>query len=360
MKICYRGLVKTTGQIITLFALSNLWFARKRVLPLQGGGARPCVGKCGVEFWICTAYARKLPGFQNVYESSRRNRGFFRESLMNNAPQNPHQQPLVSIVMNCYNGSAYLREAIDSVLNQSYQNWELVFWDNQSTDDSATIILSYSDPRIRYQFATKHTSLGLARNQAVAVARGEWVAFLDCDDFFLKNKIERQVQKIKEGVGIVYSRVEMKIESSGAGTQMAKSAPDKKLYPAICALPNGRIFNLLLFECFIPLPSVMILRSLYEKVGGIDDTLEVAEDYDIFLKVAKISKVCAVDEALSVYRVHDSNMSHASTKKTFIESIAIVKKYLPSIFAALAIMKWNLQYFKAMLRCGLTKNKPIL
>src|SRR4051812_4427129 len=83
--------------------------------------------------------------------------------------------PLVSIIMNCYNGGPYLRAAIDSVIGQTYQNWELVFWDNQSTDDSATICLGYGDPRIRYLRAPVHTLLGPARVEAMKHVKGQFV-----------------------------------------------------------------------------------------------------------------------------------------------------------------------------------------
>nr|MCH9813328.1 glycosyltransferase [Campylobacterota bacterium] len=75
-------------------------------------------------------------------------------------------QPLVSVVINCYNSDTYLKEAIESVFNQTYQNWEIIFWDNQSTDRSAEIIKSYNDNRIKYFYAPVHTPLGEARNLA--------------------------------------------------------------------------------------------------------------------------------------------------------------------------------------------------
>ena len=103
------------------------------------------------------------------------------------------KQPLVSVIMNCYNGEKYLREAIDSVLAQTYTNWEIVFWDNQSTDRSAEIVRSYADPRLKYYYAPTHTWLYEARNYAVAKANGELLAFLDVDDWWLPNKLERQV-----------------------------------------------------------------------------------------------------------------------------------------------------------------------
>ena len=80
--------------------------------------------------------------------------------------------PLVSVIMNCYNGEKYIREAIDSVISQTYQNWEIIFWDNQSTDRSAEIVKGYNEPRIRYVYAQKHTLLYEARNYAIVESSG--------------------------------------------------------------------------------------------------------------------------------------------------------------------------------------------
>jgi len=237
-----------------------------------------------------------------------------------------NKQPLVSVIMNCYNSDKYLNEAIDSVIVQTYQNWEIIFWDNQSTDKSADIVRSYNDERIKYFYAPFHTLLGEARNLAVNKATGEWIAFLDCDDVWYSNKLQIQIQNVSNDIGMIYSRMEFLIEESGIQTNMGKSI-SKKIYPKRKTLPIGEIFDKLLFECFIPLPSVLIRSELFNQVGGIDGSLKVAEDYDIFLKIAKISKVKAIDSVLCKYRVHDNNLSHKNIDKTFEESIMIIEKY---------------------------------
>ena len=79
----------------------------------------------------------------------------------------------VSIIINCYNGEKYLNLAIESVLNQTYKNWEIIFWDNQSTDDSKFILKSYKDKRIKYFYAKKFTNLHIARNLAISKAKRE-------------------------------------------------------------------------------------------------------------------------------------------------------------------------------------------
>ena len=92
-------------------------------------------------------------------------------------------KPFVSIIMNCYNGEEFLNTAVDSVLAQSYQNWELIFWDNQSSDNSAKVFSAHCDTRLKYFLAPDHTLLYEARNYAVQKSKGEYLAFLDVDDW---------------------------------------------------------------------------------------------------------------------------------------------------------------------------------
>jgi glycosyltransferase involved in cell wall biosynthesis len=107
--------------------------------------------------------------------------------------------------MNCFNGEQYLREAIDSVIAQTYQNWELIFWDNQSIDNSAEIFKTYNDKRLRYFYASNHTLLYEARNNAIQYASGQFFAFLDVDDWWDHLKLEKQIPLFENPkVGIVY------------------------------------------------------------------------------------------------------------------------------------------------------------
>ena len=123
-----------------------------------------------------------------------------------------NNSPLISIIMNCYNGEKYLQESIDSILKQSYQNWELIFWDNQSTDKSSEIFLKNKDSRFFYYLASKHTKLGNARIMATKKAKGDWLAIIDTDDLWSPNKLEKQIKAINEtklpidSIGLVYSR----------------------------------------------------------------------------------------------------------------------------------------------------------
>ena len=92
----------------------------------------------------------------------------------------------VSVIMNCYNGENYLVESLNSVINQTYKNWELIFYDNCSNDKSAIILKKYNDRRIKYFKSKKKLNLGLARKKALSKAKGDFVAFLDTDDIWKK------------------------------------------------------------------------------------------------------------------------------------------------------------------------------
>ena len=117
-------------------------------------------------------------------------------------------QPLVSVIINCYNGQSYLQECLESVKFQTYQNWEIVFWDNQSNDESADIFKNYNDVRFKYFHATKHTSLYQARNLAIKKASGELIAFIDTDDLWEKEKLQLQVELFEDPkIDFVYSNL---------------------------------------------------------------------------------------------------------------------------------------------------------
>src|SRR3989337_956605 len=107
-------------------------------------------------------------------------------------------KPTVSVIMNCLNCSKYLREAIDSVYAQTYKDWEIIFWDNCSTDSSSDIAKNY-DSHLRYFKGEEFLPLGIARNKAVGQAEGEYVAFLDCDDLWLPKKLELQMPLFEKG-----------------------------------------------------------------------------------------------------------------------------------------------------------------
>jgi len=101
--------------------------------------------------------------------------------------------PLITVIINCYNGAEFLDTAVTSVLQQTYQFWELIFWDNQSTDNSYDMVATYNDKRIKLYRSPTHTTLAKARYEALLYARGDWTGFLDVDDVWHPRKLEFQI-----------------------------------------------------------------------------------------------------------------------------------------------------------------------
>ena len=110
------------------------------------------------------------------------------------------KKPLISIIINCHNGEKYLSDCIKSALDQSYRNFEIIFFDNCSTDQSVKIINKHKDKRIKFFCSKKKPILSLykARNLAITYARGEYITFLDTDDLWEKKKLEKQLKLLKK------------------------------------------------------------------------------------------------------------------------------------------------------------------
>lgn len=208
--------------------------------------------------------------------------------------------PAASIIMNCRNGEEYLREALDSVYAQSYKNWEIIFWDNASSDDSAAIAQSY-DVRLRYFKNAQTLTLGEARNLAMTKARGRYVAFLDCDDKWLPYTLERQTSLLdgRSDVDFVY----------GNYFRMFMPQIDNLVLGLRGRQPEGEVFGHFLCNYPVGLQTVMLRMDAVKRLNsGFDEHLELAEEYDFFMRILFKSKALYIDEPLAIYRVHQ-NMS---------------------------------------------------
>lgn len=203
--------------------------------------------------------------------------------------------PVVTVIMNCLNCARYLREAIDSVYAQTYEDWEIIFWDNASTDDSLEIAKSYGE-KVRCFNSKETVSLGMARNWAMEQAKGSYIAFLDCDDVWLPTKIEKQVALFEENpkIGLVYSNA-IYFNNKGVSFKLYK---DRRL-------PQGKIFGKLLGKNFLCLSTTVIRKDALSDLNHwFDDRFNVIEERDLFLRIAYKWEVGYVDDVLAKYRMH--------------------------------------------------------
>lgn len=224
------------------------------------------------------------------------------------------EQPLVSVLMNCYNGEKYLREAIESVLAQSYHNWELIFWDNQSVDHSATIFKSYKDARLKYFLAPKHTDLGAARIFAQECLHGIYVAVLDADDMAHPDRLLKQVEFLErnEHVALVASWVKL-IDSEG--NFLSKLTP-----PADSAALN----DLIGWKNPITHSAVMYRLQAAKEVGGYSKHFSYAQDYCLLIDLAEMHAIAVLDQFLCTYRMLPSGLSRSRKLQRLIAHEQIV------------------------------------
>jgi glycosyltransferase involved in cell wall biosynthesis len=212
------------------------------------------------------------------------------------------QQPSVSIIMNCYNSDRFLEEAIDSVYAQTIDDWEIIFWDNASTDQSGIIARSY-DNRLKYFRANETTPLGEARNLALKKVSGKYLAFLDCDDLYLPNKLERQVNLMEHGdFAMCYSSAII-INERGRGIRKIKTRNQ-----------SGFLFGRLLKHYEIIMPSVMIRYDILSLEGlNFETSLRYCPDHNLFMEIASRYPVGVSREFIVKYRILDDSLSKQTT-----------------------------------------------
>lgn len=231
--------------------------------------------------------------------------------------------PLVSVIMNCYNSETYLREAIDSVYAQTYKNWEIIFWDNCSTDGSAKIANSY-DSRLRYFRGEKNIPLGAARNLALEKVRGEFVTFLDCDDLILPQKLEKLVPLFfaDSEIGFVYS-----------DAILFNSKGDTKQVYAGRVFHRGHCFRKLLAKYNIAFLTVVIRKKAIDSLDyWFDDSFSMCEEADLFLRIAYKWKIDMVPDVLGKWRVHSESLTWKNPigfSEEFEEMMVKYEKFIP-------------------------------
>lgn len=220
--------------------------------------------------------------------------------MVEQLPNMSSDAPAVSVIMNGLNCAKYLPEAIDSVFAQTYTDWEIIFWDNCSTDNSAEIAQSYGS-KLRYFKSDKTATLGKARNWAMEQAKGKYIAFLDCDDIWLPTKLEEQIPLFEKNpkVGLVFCDVIIFKRTEDLYCLYRKAKPYR-----------GMVFKELLSGYFLGMQAVVIRKETLSNLDSwFDDNLAMAEEMDLFLRIAYSWEIDYVDKPLAKWRMHTENES---------------------------------------------------
>lgn len=215
--------------------------------------------------------------------------------------------PLVSVLVTVYNQGRYVREALASVLSQTYGNWEMIVTDDHSADNSLDEIGKVSDPRMKVVARPENSGLAnIPRNEMIHAARGKYLAFLDGDDVWLPEKLARQVRFMEENPDYPFSHVAcMVVDPDG-----------KDLYPRNGGRypPNGDCFRELMRKCFICTSTVMVRRDFLEEVGLFSEERALrnnGDDTEFFLRCARKGKIgMPGNEVLARYRWDGNSLTH--------------------------------------------------
>ena len=223
--------------------------------------------------------------------------------------------PKVSVNICCYNSERFIEQTVKSVLAQTYGDLEIVIVDDGSTDRTGEIIKSIADDRIKYHHQENH-GLSYARNRAIDLSRGEYIAFLDHDDTWLPEKLAKQVALFQKdsALGLVYSDCYAHNLITG----------QKVRYSEMTTLYRGRVLEQLFHVDFIPVLTAVIKREVIGKVGKFDLNYKIAEDYEFFVRVADQYPVDFVPEPLAVYHLHEDNSVKKQRRNCFLEEKALL------------------------------------
>jgi glycosyltransferase involved in cell wall biosynthesis len=220
---------------------------------------------------------------------------------------------MVSVILPAYNTSEFISESITSVLSQTYHDFELIVIDDGSDDTTSTIVNAFvvnHKTTIKYYYQDNSGRPACARNKGIMLARGEWIAFLDSDDYWIKDHLQRLINRAEmdDEVALVYGS---KIWVDRNGKEWPKE------FQPNYEMPEGWIFSDMFMNNLMNTSSVLVKRQKLLDVGLFNESqsLRIAEDYDLFLKISAISKVACLPELKYYYRRHDANTTLDNTKR---------------------------------------------
>lgn len=255
--------------------------------------------------------------------------------------------PKVSVIIPVYNAEKYLSEAIESVIDQSYDDWEIIAVNDGSTDSSPDILKNYenrypSKIRVLHQ---PNSGLSAARNAAIAAANGEYIAFLDADDLWLPEKTDEQVYLLDNNsdIGLVYSDI---FELKNGKLKKRRNIIGGRMF-------RGDIFDSLFYQNFIPVLSVMVRKSVLDKCGLFDPVYHGTQDYDLWMRIADKYQIDFIDWQLATYRIHEQNMSANNVEKMGREDLELMEQWLEKKPYLSSSFKYNIKKAQIQYNIGI-------
>lgn len=227
----------------------------------------------------------------------------------------------VSIILPTYNRAHMLKKSLGSVLAQTYPWFEILLVDDGSTDNTRELVEAYGDKRIRYYYAGQNQGAAAARNFGLERADGEYIAFQDSDDVWHKDKLEKQMNAIRdadESVGVVYHKIAYDFGAGRYAILPSEQIAEER--------KSGMIYAQMLYDNLIPCPSMLVRRSAVVETGKFDTDLKALEDYDFALKLTKKYKAYFIKEVLLEASYSNQGVS-GNPANYLIASCMLLAKY---------------------------------
>lgn len=259
----------------------------------------------------------------------------------------------VSVIIPTFNRSELLKKAIESLEKQSHQNLEIIIIDDFSTDNTAAIVAEMTDDRIIYLKHEVNKGGSEARNTGLRRATGNFIGFLDSDDQWLPEKIEKQLEKFNDepDVGVVYSGVQVVDENN---------QPTRKIIPEY----RGDILSKLLeFNYIDTTSSVLVRKEVLDQIEGFDAKLPSCQDWDLYIRLAQVTKFDFVTESMVLFYHHSGE--RITTNKTSVLNghLSIFEKYkkLAMQQRKSTFHRFTLTIWKVVFRTGIIgQNKEVV
>lgn len=233
---------------------------------------------------------------------------------------------LVSVIMPSYNTGRYIADSINSVLAQTYTNWELIIVDDCSTDDTDEIVAGFADPRIHYLKNDHNSGAALSRNRALREAKGRWIAFLDSDDWWHPEKLSKQLAFMQDN-GYSFSYTDYSIRLNGVWQPYVVTGP--------AVVTKRKMYD----YCY---PSTLTVIYDAQKVGLIQiEDLKKNNDYAMWLQVVEKCNCYRFPQRLSYYIKHDDSISGGSKLKLIRHHYILFRKGLHKGAVASAALTVN-------------------
>jgi glycosyltransferase involved in cell wall biosynthesis len=230
-------------------------------------------------------------------------------------PEMPDPVPRVSVLMTTYNGAAFIRQSIDSVLGQSFGDFELIVVDDCSTDTTPAILATFADPRLRVVRNPRNLGVVAARNRGIAAVRGSYVAALDHDDVSCPGRLAAQVEYLDRNKRVVLV---------GTGTMINDNGKLYRTETRGAATP-GLMRWMLHVGTPLAYSSVMFRAAAVRQLGSfMREECELADDFDLYHRLLSLGEIARLDETLTIYRLHATNTSLTAGGKLFDSAVKIL------------------------------------